>query len=90
MLANEYNANTTRCNQIGLDRAKVLAECFQMNTTLTQLDLRQNRIGDDVAVALAHCLKMNVMLMQLDCIINDICVDGAKAQAFNTATTHSP
>ena len=62
-----------------------------VNTTLTQLDLRDNNIGDAGAASLAEAMKVNTTLTQLDLSRNPIGVAGAaflaEAMKFNTTVT---
>ena len=63
------------------DRATVLAQALETNTTLQTLHLHSNNIGDDGAKALAKALETNTTLRTLDLNCNKIGADGAKALA---------
>ncbi|OQS07351.1 hypothetical protein THRCLA_00637 [Thraustotheca clavata] len=60
---------------------EALAEALAMNSTLTQLDLRNNSIGPDGATILATGLKRNRTLQELDLRWNEIGSVGGHALA---------
>ena len=66
-----------------------LAEAVKVNTTLTQLDLRDNNIGDAGATSLAEAMKVNTTLTQLVLRQNNIGDAGAAslAEAMKVNTT---
>ncbi len=42
-----------------------ISEALQINTTLTELDLRNNRIGSQGGIALAACIKKSSSLIRI-------------------------
>lgn len=54
---------------------------FQMNSSLTVVNLSYNGLGDNGAVALSRCLRTNVHLADLDITNNRISIVGAKSLA---------
>ncbi|PRP87101.1 hypothetical protein PROFUN_04837 [Planoprotostelium fungivorum] len=70
-------------NSVGLwdTGIKRIAEALMINTTLTELDLRNNRIGGQGGVALAIALRKNTSLVVLDLRWNNLGYIGGKALA---------
>ena len=66
-------------NRIGVSGAASLSQALEVNSSLTNLDLRCNSIGDSGAASLSQALAVNSSLTNLDLSWNSIGASGATA-----------
>ena len=70
-----------RCNQLGPNGGRAVAQMLQMNNSLTDLNLQKNGLSDDSCVALSKALRTNPSLTALNVRFNDVGDTGALAFA---------
>ena len=89
-------------NWAGDEGAKAIAGALEVNSVLTDLNLRFNSIGDEGAKSIASALHVNGVLTNLDLRANDLGEDARRALAeanggarrrpgaSGTVSAHSP
>ncbi|KAL0229348.1 hypothetical protein GEMRC1_013966 [Eukaryota sp. GEM-RC1] len=81
-----------RCNRIGSEGARALAEALKVNSTIIEIYLDKNSIGPEGARALAEALKVNSTIIEIYLDKNSIGPEGARALGealkVNSTITH--